>query len=183
MLHTLSLTLQVVLHQGSLELLAELLEGWLVQQLIPFQFYPQGNILNNAGKEKGRERGRERDGRGEGRKRGRWEGKGGRGEAGRRKRKERGRGREKGGKGERIKCARRSWKATTQLHFCCLAALTDNSRLLSQSFRSCVGPSPSFSSFSLPSHHTGLISPLLSTIVSFQQSFAEIAHGHKGGIS
>ena len=58
MLHTLSLTLQVVLHQGSLELLAELLEGWLVQQLIPFQFYPQGNILNNAGKEKGRERGR-----------------------------------------------------------------------------------------------------------------------------
>ena len=120
MLHTLSLTLQVILHQGSLELLAELLEGWLVQQLIPFQFYPQGNILNNAGKGEGRERrrgegremegerGRERDGRGEGRKRGRGEEKGGRGEAGRRKRKERGRGREKGGKGERIKCARRS---------------------------------------------------------------------------
>ena len=81
MLHTLSLTLQVVLHQGGLELLAELLEGLFVQQLIPFQFYPQGNILNNAGKGKGRERGRERDGRGEGRERGRWEGKGGRGEA------------------------------------------------------------------------------------------------------
>ena len=62
MLHTLGLTGQVVLHQGSLELLAELPKGWLAQQLIASQFYPQGNVMNNAGKGEEGERG----GRGEG---------------------------------------------------------------------------------------------------------------------
>ena len=81
-----------------------------------------------------------------------------------------GEGKERGGKGERIKCAFKE-------------KLKSYSRLLSQSFRSCVCPSPSVSSFSLPSHHIGLVGPLLSTLVSFQQSFTEIAHGHEGGIS
>ena len=44
-----------------MELLAELPKGWLAQQLIPSQFYPQGNVMNNAGKGEEGERG----GRGE----------------------------------------------------------------------------------------------------------------------